>query len=44
VQFHPEKSVYDWNINAEVDHEDAAVKFAQYLADFFVQEGYYLFI
>jgi gamma-glutamyl hydrolase len=39
TQFHPEKSVYEWDSNEVMKHTRQAVFAAQYLADFFVDES-----
>lgn len=38
VQFHPEKSLYEF-VNAKVPHTNSAAKSTQYFADFFISEA-----
>lgn len=38
VQFHPEKSLYEWIRNRNISHTDNAITAAQYFANFFVNE------
>ncbi|XP_072427648.1 gamma-glutamyl hydrolase-like isoform X3 [Chiloscyllium punctatum] len=39
VQWHPERSPYEWNATLNIPHFSEAVKVAWYLADFFVNEA-----
>ena len=39
VQFHPEKSIFEWIPAQKTAHTLSAVKAAQYFANFFVSEG-----
>ncbi|XP_034251334.1 gamma-glutamyl hydrolase A-like isoform X2 [Thrips palmi] len=39
VQFHPEKSIFEWNPVQKTAHSSNAVKAAQYFANFFVNEA-----
>lgn len=39
VQWHPEKSPYEWGLFSGISHAPNAVKTAFYLAEFFVSEG-----
>ncbi|XP_059502321.1 gamma-glutamyl hydrolase-like [Stegostoma tigrinum] len=39
VQWHPERSPYEWNTTSNIPHFSEAVKVAWYLADFFVNEA-----
>lgn len=38
VQFHPEKSLYEWIRNRNIPHSGNAIRSAQYFASFFVNE------
>lgn len=39
VQFHPEKSLYEWVAHKNIPHTENAIKMAQYFARFFVHEA-----
>ena len=39
VQWHPEKSIYEWTSAEGINHSEHAVIVAQTLANFFVQEA-----
>lgn len=39
VQFHPEKSLFEWGPRQKTAHNFNAVRAAQYFANFFVNEG-----
>lgn len=39
VQWHPERSPYEWKLTKEIPHSSEAIKVSWYLADFFVNEG-----
>ncbi|GCB71206.1 hypothetical protein scyTo_0010951 [Scyliorhinus torazame] len=39
VQWHPERSPYEWNVTLDIPHFSEAVQLAWYLADFFVNEA-----
>ncbi|KAM8967888.1 gamma-glutamyl hydrolase [Pelodytes ibericus] len=39
VQWHPEKSQFEWKKNSEISHDAEAVHVAYYMADFFVNEA-----
>lgn len=39
VQFHPEKSLYEWIRNRNISHTDDAITAAQYFANFLVNES-----
>lgn len=39
VQFHPEKSLYEWIRNRNISHTDNAITAAQYFANFLVNES-----
>ncbi|XP_055912317.1 gamma-glutamyl hydrolase [Eupeodes corollae] len=38
VQFHPEKVIFEWSLNDNINHTENSVKCAQYLSNFFVSE------
>lgn len=39
VQWHPEKSPFEWKKSTGIPHSSSAVRAAYYIADFFVNEG-----
>ncbi|XP_078254695.1 gamma-glutamyl hydrolase-like [Rhinoraja longicauda] len=39
VQWHPERSPYEWKLTKEIPHSSEAIKVSWYLADFFVNEA-----
>lgn len=39
VQWHPEKSPYEWKNSPGIPHSPSAVRAAYYIADFFINEG-----
>ena len=39
VQFHPERSLFEWTPSEQVDHSSRTVEFAQYFSRFFVGEA-----
>ncbi len=41
VQWHPEKSGYEWNTKETINHSQHAVTIMQMAANFFVSEGEY---
>ena len=43
VQWHPEKNTFEWNLNEVIHHSFHAVRIAQTVANFFVNEGTAIF-
>ncbi|PKU28392.1 hypothetical protein llap_21304 [Limosa lapponica baueri] len=39
VQWHPEKSPFEWKNSPGIPHSPSAVKAAYYIADFFINEA-----
>lgn len=39
VQFHPEKTIYEWVRNKNISHTQNAIAAAQYFAEFFINEA-----
>ncbi|KAK7491912.1 hypothetical protein BaRGS_00016931 [Batillaria attramentaria] len=39
VQWHPEKNAFNWNPHYVINHDDHAIRVAQYFANFFVDEA-----
>lgn len=39
TQFHPEKNIYEWTRDEKINHSPDAVRAAQYMANFFVNEA-----
>lgn len=43
LQFHPEKNLYEWIIGKKIPHGKNAIEISQYFANFFVNEGTFVF-
>ena len=39
TQWHPEKAIFDWNPDKQINHSSSAIRAAQHVANFFVEES-----
>eukprot|EP01015_Nassula_variabilis_P018191 TRINITY_DN2951_c0_g1_i5.p1 TRINITY_DN2951_c0_g1~~TRINITY_DN2951_c0_g1_i5.p1 ORF type:complete len:157 (+),score=17.43 TRINITY_DN2951_c0_g1_i5:75-545(+) len=39
TQFHPEKNIYEWRTQFNINHEPLAIEYTQYMSNFFVLEA-----